>query len=136
MNNHQQNGINPYTLILAYSMIKSIVYLAKNKEPKDLTHDELDKIKKLKNSPGFLDEHPDIEEEVNDLLDGITPEKGRNHVKEDQDYLRGLNNKINHLDNVYNKRTPNAQEKIDEAKGKAEPVVEKLREHLGELNDV
>jgi len=107
--------------------------LAKSTAPKPLTPDEQGHVDKLnKGIEDFLSEHPDLEEEAERVAEGETLPKGKDHVTEAKNLARGLENSIEHLQNVRDRRTAEAQKAIDQAIQNAQKQLDKLREILGD----
>lgn len=97
---------------------------------KPLTKDEEGHIGKIGQTDQFLDKHPDIAEEAEKIRNGEGGDLVYDHVKEAEDWLRGLANSIEHLTKVRHSRNAEAQEKIDEAIRQAEEYIRILKEKL------
>jgi hypothetical protein len=100
------------------------------KVKKPLTRDEQEKVKHLEgDSEGFLNEHPDLAEEAIRKAEGR--ENQYDHVKEAENWVRGLQNDIDHLTRVRGLRDEEAQGAIDSAikkgKGWIDAIKRKLR---------
>jgi RHS repeat-associated protein len=96
---------------------------------KPLTPDEKKKAEHLtEDLEDFLDEHPDLEEEV------VKKENGEelvyDHPGEIEQYMRGVENDIEHLQNARRSRDANSQSIIDRAVKAGQAWVEKVSKIL------
>ena len=106
--------------------------LAKSSGPKPLTEDEKKHVDKLtKGIDDFLAKHPDLSEEAERVSDGEELPEGADHVQEAKEFALGLENSIEHLSSVRDKRTEEAQQEIDAAIAHAQEMLDYLKELLG-----
>jgi uncharacterized membrane-anchored protein YhcB (DUF1043 family) len=99
---------------IADDSAKNISNFAKSAGNKPLTKDEQAKIDHLNNDlDAFLKKHPDIATEAQRKANG--EKLVWDHPKELEDYMRGVENDIEHLQQVRASRDAEAQKAIDEA---------------------
>jgi hypothetical protein len=96
---------------------------------KPLTKDEEEKVKHVgEDSEEFLQKHPDLEEEAQKRANGEETEF--DHVGEAEQWVRGLENDIKHLDRVRDLRSKDAQEAIDRAISQGRKWIERINRKL------
>ena len=79
--------------------VEGVTALFAKKSPKPLTQDEKEKVEHLtEDLEGFLGEHPDLAEEVERKANG--GDLDYDHPGEMEQYMDGVNNDMEHLENV------------------------------------
>ncbi|GAP16103.1 protein containg RHS repeat-associated core domain [Longilinea arvoryzae] len=103
--------------------------LAKTTRPKPLTSDEQEKIDHLNNDlEDFLNEHPDLAEEAKRNADGEKLQY--DHLGEAEQFMKGVENDIQHLQQVRRSRDAAGQKAIDEAINTAQDWVNRVNKLL------
>jgi RHS repeat-associated protein len=107
------------------------VLLAKAKPPKPLTPDEQDKIKHIgEDTEPFLDKHPDAGAEAAKKAAG--EDTGEyDHANELDEFMRGVQNDMDHLESVRPFRDAESQAAIDNALNQGQDWVQRARKILG-----
>ena len=107
---------------------------AKATGPKPLTPDEQEKVDHLLNDlDGFTEEHPDLASEAKKKANGEIGEY--DHVGEAEEFMRGVQNSINHLEKVWKNRTEEGQEAINNAIEQAKSWLERMNDILTGKNE-
>lgn len=105
--------------------VESLRSLSGREEPKPLMPGEQKYIDKLNEIDVFLEKHKELPWEAKY---GVKI-KGKDHFEyEIPEIIQGLENSIEYLESIYDKRTPEVQEEIDRAIEKGKEALEYLKE--------
>jgi hypothetical protein len=99
-------------------------------EGKPLTPDEEKQVERIDEAEGFLDDHPDLAEDVERVKNGEVLPPGRDHVTEAREKVKMLDKAIDTLSRVRRSRNASAQQKIDQAVEKGRRIRQQIKDIL------